>query len=70
MKSKTPKTDWLYDHTRMTAEQYNAMSELELQLNAALETIATQREHIAELKSQTAAAMPNTEVSHGGGTER
>ena len=38
---------------------------LEIELNAALETIETQREHIAELKCQTVAAMPNPKLNGG-----
>jgi hypothetical protein len=65
MKSKTTRTDnaceTCDDNRFSKSEVVNAdfARNLELELNAALETIETQREHIAELKSKTVAAMPN-----------
>jgi hypothetical protein len=69
MKSKTPRTDaeilsqldanLMGDYLARLNRMIPFARNLELELNAALETIETQREHIAELKSQTVAAMPN-----------
>ncbi len=73
MKSKTPRTNSVLlkavngevEHSGMAAMTDHAR-QIELELNAAFDAIETQREHIAELKSQIAAAMPNDpKLSHG-----
>ena len=65
--SDTPRTDWLYDHTHMTKEQFAKVSQLERELNEANLKLAMKDATIEQRTAEAnlAVAVAKSQLSPG-----